>query len=161
METKRTEKMRIALDNIRIDNESGNLLNDSAKWAKFISIVGLVMLALTVLTFLMGAIMMPGGDRTVTTQMFDQYYTFGYNPSNYTWGAFFIVLVVSAIAALPYIFQYNFAVRVQKAFQVNDTLTMTEAFRSLKSYYIYTGIITILQMVVFLAVFVMGMIALM
>lgn len=161
MEKTEKEELRIALDTIRITDDSGRLLNDSAKWAKFISIFGLAMLALTVLTFLVCAIVVPGGDRVATTQMFDQYYTFGYNPSNYTWGAFFVVLIVSAVAALPYIFQYCFAVRVQRAFLQNDTLTMTEAFRSLKSYYVYTGIITILQLVVFLAVFVMALFSMM
>jgi hypothetical protein len=112
-------------------------LKETAKWAKFLSIMGFIGVGLMVIMgFSMSAIMsfvMPqstGMSSEIPTFVFSVVYPIVY-------------LILGGIYIVPIYFLYKFSINMVKALTSSDTLLLTDAFGFLKSHYKYLGIMTI------------------
>lgn len=119
-------------ENLVIDWRSKEFLKETAKWTKFLAILGFVGIGLMVLGSLVmlfaPSSLMSNGD-----------FPFG--------GKIFIMLLYLAFAVLYYFpisYLYQFSENTKKAIENNDNNAIRDAFEFLKSHYKFMGILTII-----------------
>lgn len=119
-------------ENLVIDWRSKEFLKETAKWTKFLAILGFVGIGLMVLGSLVmlfaPSSLMSNGD-----------FPFG--------GKIFMMLLYLAFAVLYYFpisYLYQFSENTKKAIENNDNNAIRDAFEFLKSHYKFIGILTII-----------------
>lgn len=119
-------------ENLVIDWRSKEFLKETAKWTKFLAILGFVGIGLMVLGSLVmlfaPSSLMSNGD-----------FPFG--------GKIFMMLLYLAFAVLYYFpisYLYQFSENTKKAIENNDNNAVRDAFEFLKSHYKFMGILTII-----------------
>lgn len=123
-------------------------LRETAKWAKFLSILGFIMMFfLVVVGLFMGAIM--GAT----------YGNMGGAPGLPSWFFSFIYLVMAAIYFAPMYFLYQFSSKTGTALDTNDSMLLTESLEFLKSHYKYIGILMIILLSIYALVIVFAIFA--
>jgi uncharacterized membrane protein len=130
---------------LQIDHEVSSHLRETAKWAKFLSIVGFVGLGLLlVFVIIMGTV------------------AYSYSPFTAalpTGGGVMQVILLVAMIALyffPCLFMFQFANKMLQALRNNDQYTLVASFRQLKLCYKYIGILTLILISIYVLVFVIG-----
>ncbi len=122
-----------SLFDLHIDHQSSAYLGETARWSKFLSIVGFIFCGLFVLIGLFAGSFMAG--------------TFGRfgGGAGMMGGAFFSVLYVllALLYFFPCLYLYNFAAKMQVALRTNDQEQLSQSFRNLKSCYKFMGILMI------------------
>lgn len=116
------------LDNLRLDSQSLEYLRETAKWAKFIAIVGFVFIGLmVVLAFSMGAIIstLPGADTGLISSAFLTVF----------------YLIFAGIYIFPVLYLYRFATKMQTAINSQDQLFLQDSLSNLKAHYKFIGIL--------------------
>jgi hypothetical protein len=129
------ESNQSSLFELSIDHESHSHLSETARWAKFLAIVGFVTCGLiAILSFFMGSIL---ASTTLTP-----YSTSGLGVIG---GAFITILylVIAVIYFFPCLFLYNFSVRLKAALGSNDQVKLNQSLKSQKTLFKYVGIMTI------------------
>ncbi|WP_148661283.1 DUF5362 family protein [Flavisolibacter tropicus] len=124
-----------ALFNLNVDTVTKAHLSETAKWARFLSVVGFVLLGL----FLLGGI-------AVSLYSERPLNNYGGNAafSAYGVGMSFILLFTGVIWFFPLLFLYRFASRMKTALNGNDQNALNTSFQNLKICFRYVGIITII-----------------
>ncbi|MBN2892827.1 MAG: hypothetical protein JXL97_13245 [Bacteroidales bacterium] len=115
---------------LNISEMAMDYLYSTAKWAKFLSILGLISLGLIVVVgFSMGTIFgkLGGEYAAIPTTMFGIMYLF-----------------MAGIYLYPVLAMLKFANFSKSAYLDNNSENLTEAFRNLKGAYQYVGILTII-----------------
>jgi hypothetical protein len=147
-----------SLFSLSIDPVTKTHLSETARWARFLSILGMIVLALGLIVALMGA--------TVFTRFFG-FPTGIDDDTNTTLGAVRIgmvvgTLILSAIVFFPLLFLLRFANAMRRAIAANDQNRLNLAFQNLKVYFRYLGILVIIFLVLYgiiIAIAVMGIAA--
>ncbi|MCE2742791.1 MAG: DUF5362 family protein [Fluviicola sp.] len=131
-----------------IDNEVKGYLSETAKWAKFLAVlgyIGLVFMGIGVLSMLFLANRfqsMPGG-----------------NVSTMPFGIMAIVYIVMIVLYFfPVYYLGKFASNMKNGIYLNNQLSVNEGFEYLKSHYKFLGIfaIVIMSMYVLMMIFAIG-----
>lgn len=130
---------------LKLNEEAKGFLQETGKWAYFMSIVGYIMVGLFVLVALfMGSTMaaLGGGAGALG-------------------GGFisFIYILLALLYFFPIYYLNKFGVKVKKAIAENDSLELTEALKFLKSHYKFIGILTIVMLCIYVAMFLIAIIA--
>lgn len=133
-------------ENLVIDWRSKEFLKETAKWTKFLAILGFVGIGLMVLGSLVmlfaPSSLMSNGD-----------FPFG--------GKIFIMLLYLAFAVLYYFpisYLYQFSENTKKAIENNDNNAIRDAFEFLKSHYKFMGILTIILLSFYAIIIFIGLI---
>jgi hypothetical protein len=129
-----------SLFELSIDHESSSYLTETARWAKFLAIVGFVTCGLlAVASFFIGSLLA----RSAST-------TYGSEGAGAIAGAGgLITAVYLAIAVLyffPCLFLYQFSVRLKAALIDNDQVKLNQSLKSQKSLFKFVGILTIIAL---------------
>lgn len=133
---------------LQIDHEVSSHLRETAKWAKFLSIVGFVGLGLLlVFVVIMGSVAS----------------SYSYSPlaaALPTGGVLQIVLLLAMIALyfFPCLFMFQFANKMLQALRNNDQYTLVASFRQLKLCYKFIGILTLVLISIYVLIFVIGLV---
>ena len=138
---------------LAIDTQSSSYLNDIARWAKFLSIVGFILCGMIIMGGMLAASFASdfktsnSGARLVMTVFAIQ--------------GIFDVMIYIAIAVLsffPYLYLYNFSTKMQVALLNNDQSNLHASFNNLRSCFKFVGILTIviLSFCVLLTIFVIS-----
>jgi hypothetical protein len=119
---------------LQVDHEVSSHLSETAKWAKFLSIVGFVFIGILVVMVLfvgtMASNLSPfGASAVVGASSFMQV---------------FLLLAMVALYFLPCLFLFNFSNKMLRALRNNDQVTLIAAFRQLKLCFKYIGILTLI-----------------
>jgi hypothetical protein len=138
------QNTEIHLFELQVDHNVQSYLGETARWAKFLAIMGFVGCGICVLvalfagTFIAGTLAGVGDNR-------------GYMGGLVS----FIYIAIALVMFFPSLYLYNFASRMQVALRSNDQEQLTRSFRNLKSCYRYMGILTIiyLGLIVLLMIF--------
>lgn len=144
------------LDN-QFSGHPQNLLSDkmrqwlilSAKWAKFIGIVGFVFTALMVLSLL--------STGTILTALSSQPgmgMLAGFESIFFIFYFLFISLLF-----FPALFLFQYAANVQKGLATNDIERLEVGLEKLKSYFKFIGILTIVTLSIYALIFVFALLA--
>lgn len=133
-------------ENLVIDWRSKEFLKETAKWTKFLAILGFVGIGLMVLGSLVllfaPSSLMSNGD-----------FPFG--------GKIFMMLLYLAFAVLYYFpisYLYQFSEKTKKAIENNDNNAIRDAFEFLKSHYKFMGILTIILLSFYAIIIFIGLI---
>jgi len=126
-----------------ITTEIREYLKETAKWAKFISILAFVFLGLGVifslgLSFFLGTALseLEGMGAGFSTTFISVFY-----------------LIIIAIMFLPVLYLYRFASKMQVALANDDQIVLNESFMNLKSHYKFYGIFMAIVMGFYLLIF--------
>ena len=132
-------------ENLVIDWRSKEFLKETAKWTKFLAILGFVGIGLMVLGSLVmlfaPSSLMSNGD-----------FPFG--------GKIFMMLLYLAFAVLYYFpisYLYQFSENTKKAIENNDNNAIRDAFEFLKSHYKFMGILTIILLAFYAIIIFIGL----
>lgn len=119
-------------------------LNETARWARFLSIVGFVMVAL----FLLGAFMLP---RILSETTYSDGTLYTYTATGVTIN--FIIMAI--LLFFPCLFLFRFATRVRYAMAHHHQGYFENAFDNLKSTFKFYGILTIIVLGIYALAFVL------
>ena len=136
-----------------IDDMSRSHLAETAKWAKFLSIVGFVMCGLIVLaSFFVG---------TIFSASTDQYERYG-DESPFAGLGILMTIFYLAIGVLyffPCLFLFRFATQMTAALNTNEQIILNTSFQNLKRMFRYVGILTIIVISLYIFAFIFAIIA--
>ena len=128
---------------LKITHEAIFFLSSSAKWAKFLAIVGFVFIGLlVVIAILAGTVLATMGG------------TYGIGGGVVT----IVYLIIAAISFIPTFLLFKFATKLQTAIRTNDTPTLTESFNYMNKYYLFSGVLTIIGLAFIALAIVFGII---
>jgi hypothetical protein len=131
---------------LQVDQQSISYLGETARWAKFLSIVGFVMCGLMIIFALFAGSILSTFSRLGNNDTFTSTMGMG--------GAFIslIYIVISLLYFFPCLYLFNFSTKMQTALRNNDQTTLNSSFGNLKSCFKFVGILTI----VFLSFYLLG-----
>ena len=131
------------LGGFAFSSEIKSYLAETAKWGKFLAIVGFVFIGLMALFGLF----------------------FGSFMSNFAGGELFPVspmiftvmyLLIAALYFFPVLYLYRFSTKMQVALRLDNERDLTESFSNLKSLYKFMGIMTAVILGIYALLFVFG-----
>jgi uncharacterized membrane protein (DUF485 family) len=136
------------LEQITLTSASKSFLKETAKWARFLSIIGFVLIALMLILaafsttiFDMAAKMQPGIPENLGLSMAITY------------------VVLAIIYFFPVYYLLQFSNKMKKALSTKNDETLANAFEMLKSHYKFIGVFTVITLslyVLLIIVSVMG-----
>ena len=131
--------------NLSVTEQAKAYLKESAKWTKFLSILGFIGIGFMVIAALfMGVIMGSVGGAYNAGAM-----------AGLSSGIITIVyLAMAALYFFPVMYLYKYSVRMKEALQSSNSDTLTEAFSNLKSHYKFIGVLTIVIISLYVLMFV-------
>ncbi len=130
---------------LTIDPETQAYLKETAKWAKFLAIVGFIMAGFMVIMGLFMGTMMStlgsgmGGDV----------------PGFPMWIMSAIYILFAILYIMPMLYMYRFATKMQTALLHENQTVLTSSFENLKSLFKFAGIMTIIMLALY-AVMILG-----
>ncbi len=124
------------LKTIEFTSEIKHYLLNTAKWGKLLAIMGYVMM---VLLIVFGIFMM-----FANVSMYEDY---GFGPEFGLVGI--IYFVIALIYFIPVTYLYRFSNRIKPGLFLKDQALITSAFANLKSLFKFTGIMTIVILVIY------------
>lgn len=141
-----------ALFDLSVSSDAKSQLMDTAKWAKFLAICGMIFLIL----------MVAGGSyiALVVTksnpEFKEMYRETGVSAQGLGAGIVIVYVLIGLLYFFPCLFTLQFANKMKLALLSNDDLLLAESFRNLKKTFRYLGILTIIGMAFFLLGLVSG-----
>jgi hypothetical protein len=123
---------------LSVDGASSGFLKETSRWAKFLSIVGFVMVGLMILISL--SIIGLGSSNALLEASFQNA---GYS-SPMMVGVIYLVMAVVSI--FPYLYLFQFGSRMKAALDASDQDALNSAFSSLKSCFKFVGVFTIIML---------------
>ena len=124
------------------ENNKGDLA-DTARWARFLSIVGFVMCGLIVLIgFFAGSIFSMFANTGELEEL-------GGMSSALGAGMAFFYVIIAVIYFIPCLFLFRFANKMKLALSSNDQMALTTSFQNLKSMFRFFGIVTIIMISIY------------
>lgn len=121
------------------ENNKGDLA-DTARWARFLSIVGFVMCGFIVLIgFFAGSIFSMFANT-------DELEALGGMSSAMGAGMAFFYVIIAVIYFIPCLFLFRFANKMKVALLSNDQAALNTSFQNLKSMFRFFGIVTIIML---------------
>jgi hypothetical protein len=134
------------LFDLQLDHQAAGYLNETARWARFLSILGFIMIGLLVLVGLFFGSFIAGMMSTMN----------GGATSVFGGGVLtFVYLLVAVFYFFPCFYLFQFASKMQVALRNNDVPTLNTSLKNLKSCFKFFGIIAI----VVLGLYALGIIA--
>ena len=124
-----------SLFSLAIDPVTKTHLSETARWARFLAIVGFIFLGLMIIGGISVALFV---GRPLDT--YDGSSVF----SAFSVGMSFMYIIVAVIWFFPLLFLFRFSSRMQAALHGNDQNALNTSFENLKSCFRYVGVITII-----------------
>ena len=138
------------LFSLNIDPLTKTNLNSVANWARFLAIIGflvlLVALVGSVLTltiysdYIIGSSSLDPNDRQIAR--------------NLRWGTAIGSLIIIVMGYFPCLFLFKFANRMKKALQANSQENLNQAFTLLKIYFRYVGLVIMILIIIYSLAFI-------
>ncbi|QNM86517.1 hypothetical protein H9W90_05200 [Polaribacter pectinis] len=135
------------LEQLTLTSSAKSFLRETAKWCKFLSILGFVFVGIMIIaSFFIGSLYnnmpqaqgMPFDFRAMMTGMY---------------------LVLGLIYIFPIYYLYQFSVKMKKALISKDDEVLAKAFEMLKSHYKFVGVLAIILLSLYVLAIVIGLIA--
>lgn len=126
---------------IQLPTEARDFLRSAASWALFLSIMGFIILAFS----LIGAFgMMIGASAVNENPMVTK------EMSSVMLGGGLVGVVLTVLFFVPIFNLYKFSSNTKQALDINDTLAISESFRSLKRHFMWTSLLTLFSIIVYI-----------
>lgn len=131
---------------LSIDEASSGFLKETSRWAKFLSVVGLVMVGFMLLISL--SIIGLGSSNALLEASFQ---AAGYS-SPMMVGVIYLIMAIVSI--FPYLYLFQFANKMKAALNSSDQDALNSAFSNLKSSFKFVGVFTIIMLAFLVLAFV-------
>jgi len=122
---------------IEIEQESLNYLNTTRKWAMFFAIIGFIFLGLLLVAGLVAGTFL---------SVFKSPEMGGGIPQVLV---FALVVIMALVYFFPILFLFRFSKHTANAVQTLNKEELNKAFRNLKSYFVYIGVLLIIVLVIY------------
>ncbi|MFL9484510.1 DUF5362 family protein [Chitinophagaceae bacterium LWZ2-11] len=134
-----------------IDPLSQNYLRETAKWNRFLGILGFIGSGLLILVGLFFVVAGSSISRSFS----------GSGMSGNIFSMFgasvgFFYIIIAILFIMPSLYRFNFATKMIKALDANDQQNLTEAFANLKSFSKFFGILAIIYLALVALVFILS-----
>lgn len=150
-----TEEKKLELTSLSI-----NHIQESAKWGKFIAIIGFIMVGLLLLIAVIMAFVLPGINLSELQGVQGMNNNPGAEMLQNGMGTFlaFIYLLIAVLYFIPILFLYNYSSKSIQAIKSTDSELLTAAFNNMRKQYKYVGILTIIVIALYALAFIGGFI---
>lgn len=128
------------LFDLQIDAFTTNYLSESAKWAKFLAVIGFIVCGIMVLVALFAGSIMAAMFSSTGMDMPGAGAAAGVAGIGFT----ITMLVIVLLYFFPCLYLFRFASKMQTAIRTNDQQQLVAAFANLKSWFKFLGILTII-----------------
>ena len=135
-------------EGLHLSGRSLDYLKETAKWAKFLAIVGFVGLGLILLIFVLLGLFL--GSTGLSGMGGEEAAIFGVMGAA---GMFFYVAIFIAIYFMPTLFLYRFATNMQTALRTEDSESLQTSLSNIKSLFKYVGILTMIILILYGIIF--------
>jgi len=124
-----------SLFELQVDHDASTYLKESARWAKFLAVIGFVLCGIILLVALFAGSMLAGS-----------FGAMGMGRGGTAMGAVVSVIYIALglLYFFPCLYTYNFATKMQIALRNNDQAQLNQSFKNLKSCYRFMGILMII-----------------
>jgi hypothetical protein len=131
-----------SLFSLSIDPITKVHLSETARWAKFLAIVGMISIGLMVVFGVVYSIWISSTISSLQNRYEVQ--SSGAYSSGVAAGSAFIFVIMAVVAFLPFLYMLRFSNQMRIALAGNDQENLNASFQNLKRYFRYVGIITII-----------------
>jgi hypothetical protein len=142
----------VSLFNLSIDNTAKAHLNETARWARFLSIAGFIFLGLIIIAGIVFTMFL---SKTMSGMTDSEYGGIGAIAGMGVGMAFFYILI-AAVWFFPILYLYRFSNSLRKAVVSDDQQALNIAFQNLKICLRYVGIVTIIILAIYAIAIVVG-----
>ena len=133
------------LEQLTLTSRAKGFLKETAKWCKFLSILGFIGLGLLFLSsFFISTIY---GSMPQATSM----------PFNLGTAMTIFYMLMIVIYIFPLYYLYQFSVKLKKAVTSKDDEVLASAFEMLKSHYKFVGVFTIIMLSIYILAGIVGL----
>ena len=138
------------LFSLNIDPVTKTNLNSVANWARFLSIIGFLVLLVALVASILTLTIY--SDYIIGSSSEDAY---GQQIArNLRWGTAIGAIITIVIGYFPCLFLFKFANRMKKALHANSQENLNQAFTLLKVYFRYLGIIILILIIIYSLTFI-------
>ncbi|HSB93077.1 MAG TPA: DUF5362 family protein [Flavitalea sp.] len=136
----------VQLFDLHVDHEGTQYLAQAAKWGRFLSIIGFVMIGLMVVFSLFAGSIFAKAFATMGDAN-----NAGTMAAMGGFGGVFTVIymLIAALWLMPVIYLYRFSTRMLDALRANDQHLLNTSFKNLKSCFRFVGITTIVVLSIY------------
>jgi len=127
-------------EGLQINKEIRAHILETAKWSKFLSVLGFIGIGI----ILIGVLIL--GSMT------------GMASRGLAFGSFVPAIIISIIYFFPLYYLFNYSSNAQKALTFEDQNSLNKAFEYHKSHYKFIGILTIVLLSLYALIFIFGLI---
>jgi hypothetical protein len=140
-----------SLFSLNIDPSTKLHLNETARWARFLAIVGIILLLLAIVGMVTGMTFLSNTSRfELNGRQVDEM-----NKSLRIATLIGSVIMI-AILFFPLLFLLQFSSRMKRALAANDQELLNDAFLNLKKYFRYIGVVMIVIISIYAIVFLLA-----
>ena len=133
------------LEQLTLNNRSKSFLKETAKWTKFLSIMGFIGIGLMVIfSFFAGTILQNLPNAQPIPMDMGLTLTITY-------------LVIAVLYFFPVYYLFQFSNKMKTALLTKNDDTLSDAFEVLKSHYKFIGVFAIIMISIYLLIFVFAM----
>lgn len=140
------ENQSSSLFSLSIDPVTKSHLNDTAKWARFLAIAGIVLLSLAVLMIILSITVFPNST-------YARFTVNGVEEQQLTAGMKIVMaicmILIFLIAFFPMWYLLQFAKQMKKALYHNNQEALNGSFLNIKRYFRYVGIVMIIVLAIY------------
>ena len=141
-----------SLFGLNIDPSSKAHLNEAAKWAKFLAIMGFIVCGLVVVFGIFAGSIF---SRMSTYRSFDS--NMEINSSGFAAAAAIVYILIAVLYFFPCLFLFRFAVKMKTALMSDDQNTLNTSFQNLKKTFRYVGVLTIIVLSFYILALIVGL----
>lgn len=140
---------------LTIDPVIKSHLNETARWGKFLAILGFIICGLIIIIGLFFG--------TIFSSLVNRSPDLSYqgNMSSGSFGALAAVfyIIIAVVYFFPCLFLYRFSTKMKTALNGNEQTDLTLSFQNLKSLFRYVGVITVIVLAIYLVIFLFAVLA--
>lgn len=134
-----------SLFELQVDQQVTGYLTETAKWGKFLAIIGFIGCGLLLIVGIFAGSVFSSLSAIEGIGMSSVFLTI-------------IYVCIALLYFFPCMYLYNFATKMQRALKANDQLQLSDSFKNLKSCYKFMGILMIVILVIYALAFIGGII---
>jgi hypothetical protein len=141
--------------NLQVDNGNIPYLNEAAKWGKFLSILGFIIITIFLVC---GCVFAFSGGNFSSSDLNPELQNLDLPSSTLGIIFAFYFFLIALIYFFPFLFLYRFSTKMQLAIKTNDQIVLNKSFESLKSLLKFFGVFTIIALCILLIVIIFGVV---
>jgi len=145
------EQQNDQLFGLSLDATSRRFLTETAKWARFLSVIGFIICVLMILGGIAFAVFLNNSNN-----VFDKYGStqLQFGDMGRMLGFFYILIAI--LYFFPCLYLNRFSNKMTTAIRSEDQASMNAGFENLKSLFKFCGVMTIIVIAVYIIAFVIG-----